>query len=274
MATITREKFRELGSDATLALALASGIAFITSLCYEFGYFWIIGIRWISMLGPADYLRTAVMWLPFVFVLMTVGLAVAFYLTRLQERIKKQAIESGDPDKMIKAGYKSGALVALAATLGILGLIQILWLPFAFWLVFVPLLLLFIVLFTYSGSRSGWFFTQLLEVRERSFGAYAFCLVCLLCYASLFHGIYSAYSHLSWRNVTADLITSQEKQRVSVLRLLDKGIIYWNISEKTVNFAPWDDVKKVSAEAWAPRRSVWTLLTGREVWECLMPGRC
>lgn len=202
-------------------LTTASATAFVVSAAYQVGFFSVVGLDFISVLTPYDYIKDVLFWLP------ASAIAPLFIAALL--------VKPGTGD------YDSPNLRP----------------RFTFWLLIDFLLVRYFIANPHlvtalgpSAASLGWYLARVwyfkysartvpLDLIRERFAAIGFVL--LIGSTGVTNGYLSTSSSMNPYILTTSVVAGKH---VNVLRLTDKGVLFQRPGDD-VAFSPWDDVKEL-----------------------------
>jgi hypothetical protein len=235
---------------ATQAISVLLSIGFVSSVLYNYGYFFALGLSINSLpLTLMDYSETALLWLVPVFIVLAFGVMVELVLTRLEGGLTEEEIitSTSNPEKTRKrrdAPVKYIKRIAIAAT-GMWVIVYIL-----FGRNFYPSFnYLFPLIFVDWWIFSTWLNDHpTIHQRRNKIMRYAIVLLPLIALFMFYRGHETAIDDISNPNATYILHVKDEaavskQKQVVLLRNLNRGILV--SADKNLEFYSWVDVKKI-----------------------------
>lgn len=230
-----------------LAAAIVS-LAVAASVAYETGYFSIIGQKYQGVLSAADYLSSALEWLPWLSLLYGVGLLLA-WISALQ--ITRMAVRIFSMRRRILGLFLALLLAAICLLLALVPFYQVLlYMPIAT----LPLVatLLFVQLPRIGGATSK------LMALAASGIAVMFALYC--------SGVGHAHRDLSVIDNAYIIKSKTDKEAAQVLRVLQKGLLVWQPQDNKIDLVGWDEIERTSHLIWKSYDAPWLEPLGCKFW--------
>ncbi|WP_316198829.1 MULTISPECIES: hypothetical protein [unclassified Bradyrhizobium] len=221
-----------------LAAAIVS-IAIAASVSYETGYFSIIGYKYQSLLSAADYASGTLEWLPWLFLLYSLG----FLLARAGSSALLKII----------VGIKIGRPLVFWMGVSVLVLVMaavVVSVPFYQVLRFMPVAVLPLVAIAASSqlARSGLPGERLMTIAASTV-AVLFALFC--------SGIGQAHRNLEVVENAYVIWINNDHEGTQVLRTLGKGLLIWRSADNKVDFVRWEKVDHLTNPVWKSLDAPW-----------------
>jgi hypothetical protein len=190
---------------------------------HEWGYFFVVGAQFQTLVSATDYLANSILWLPQMLALLGGGYIGAYGLTRISPRNERQ-----------QGGRVLQFVITFAATFVV---------SLADPLVGVPFLLVWAV---FLGTEV--YFRWRPELRNTLSMTMRHVMVGLPLVPAAAFGLGALEAQGDLRS-TKDLFRIERKDaqvEVNLLRSFDRGILVSNITEKRIEFMRWDEVRTMS----------------------------
>jgi hypothetical protein len=210
-------------SIPTILTALTLSVILL-SIAHEWGYFSIIGPNFHAAVTTSDYLANIILWLPrHLLILGAVAPIVVFVVMRKENRDSKEG----------------GIDFRFAVGMAIVGLIVML-----FHSVVAGVLTIFFIVCAagtqYAESR------QPPLVQVATFFGISACVVMLFLIGYFTGGLDGRDALLRSNEVYSVTLKPNDKRSVSVLRILEKGVLMHDVMNKTIELERWDEIKSIS----------------------------
>jgi hypothetical protein len=225
-----------------LTKAIGAGVLVCATLsvAHEFGYFWVVGYDFMSLLVPTDYIRLTIGWLPVLLLIIPVGMFVGLHIAR--------ELPAEEP---VYATQRKKPVLGADVFFG------------SFALMIVPIVIKFphiaVGYVAVAAVVVGWLFVRAdifrvkndVMKRRRIF----VILVMLFLVAGVFtKGMTSASFDLKYPPQSAAAVEvplrwgerTSERRLVHVLKVLDKGLLIRDHRANEIGFIPWADIKSYS----------------------------
>src|SRR5947209_5946132 len=79
-------KVSDLLDNVPKAIALLSATALLLTIVHDWGYFWIVGNRYLSIQTPYDHLTNSIEWLPQALLSLCLGFVISIGLEQIASR--------------------------------------------------------------------------------------------------------------------------------------------------------------------------------------------
>jgi hypothetical protein len=234
----------------TLAAAIIS-VTIAASVAYETGYFSIVGYKYQGVLSTADYLSSALEWLPWLFLLYGLGFVLA---------------HAGSPILLERAaGFKKRRpraflIATLLLTFSVIG--GVIVVPFYEVLLNAPvaaLPLVAIPLFL-RLSRSISPLQKMTAIVVSSVAV----LVALYC-----SGIGHAHREFEVIENAYVMQLNEGRAGIQILRTLEKGLLVWDPANSKADFVRWEKVDRLTHLIWKSHDAPWLESLGCHFWRRL-----
>jgi uncharacterized membrane protein SirB2 len=225
--------------DAPKFIAILSFSALVLSAVHEWAYFQVLGLQFLTISSPLDYLSSALIWLP-----LALAVLVAFAILNIAVR----RIRGG-------SNKTHGAIFFwLAISIFVVALIGRLWMAGEGVVVILCLMLGFIVLYKSSDMERS--------ITKRSYLFFATMMILIAYVIGLNdawrdqgkHGPFGRlklFSPTDRQNVLS-LKGNASAREVIVLRNLERGILIRDVNSNVIGFYPWAEVSAISGLAYKP----------------------
>lgn len=247
--------------------AAAAAVGLIVSVLFEIGYFSVIGFSFLPILGPLDYLRNAVLWVPVGGALLLFWAMTIFFIeyvaafpdsqTRRYKRQNRKPVSTNPRVLLLPFGFVVFlALLPLVMSSG--SAISVAPISFGIcWAVFV--------LYVVIKKRRP--FIKLFGRRYVGAGVYALVSAPTIIGSIVTIGaIYADFDLLKSKNAYAITTIIDKKLDTAngiLLRSFDKGILVRTVENNAVFFLKWDSVvslKTLRFPQLTPRYCLWLKL--------------
>jgi hypothetical protein len=215
------------------ASAAIASIAIAASVAYETGYFSIVGKKYQGVLSVADYLSSALEWLPWLCLLYALGFVLARLAYARSTRIN------------IGRRVRIAFAVVLASVL--CGLIVIV--PFYQVLLYMPLALMPIIaapLFVHSPVPGS--------VKKLTALSMSAVTAVLALYCS---GIGQAHRDILIIDNAYIVRSGTDPEGAQVLRTLQKGLLVWRPQDSKAELISWDKIQRMTHLIWKSYDAPW-----------------
>jgi hypothetical protein len=244
--------------DVPLYIGLISTLALIVSLAHEFFYFFILDITFLSILSPSDYLRQALLWLPFTAIGTGIGIYAGVQQRKTGEVLDRRAEITGLRRHIWAARVNNWAFLVLACLTSLGLLIGFLLEPERPQLVILPAAMVVGLVSVRNAYKSG----VQSDILVKFIWLTTFFGTVVLLTPPL-RGIEQAYADLRRAEPAYKVMLANDDQFLAlVLRTLDKGLLIRQ-PEVGLSFIPWDAVRSLTRLRTAsPARSLFVIMRG------------
>ena len=249
----------ELMSQFSATLPLIGAAFFIVAICKEVGYFYVVGLQFMTMLTSSDYLRASIIWLP---LNAAFSIIFTFFLYNNEPVFKLKHPSGGFLSKDGSTVYIrriQNRVVRLLLMVCAIAPIAFLAFEYDFSMIlFIPVLFLWVFedVLKRLFSPPEWLIRSMI----------VFIQICVLAF---FAGISSGKSDMRFDEERSSIRGSLDgssrtegaQRDVRVMRFVDRGVFFRSPQTRFVEFLPWDDIKQVGQS----KPIHWTEQSGRQL---------
>jgi hypothetical protein len=210
---------RELLTDPQKLIGLISFLTLIFAVIHEWAFFTVVGLPFLTLASPIDYVSSAIYWLP-----LGIGAVIAMFT--IHKTVPSLFRHSRQ--KILHFYFYSGVFILLSTLI-----VRSFTAPKMASAVLLCILLLFIALCVFSFRNRS--------IEENSY-LYSLTLLISTVYVI---GLGDAHPERTNEKSYSLLIKGTPEKTVFVLRNFEKGVLVEHVDTGTVGFYPWSEVNGI-----------------------------